>query len=153
MPVPRKKFGELDEFGKPAVKLGELYHYQLVNYAFLGPREVKGTRYIVYAKDGNGNIRYFRAMDKEGAIAAYKAALKTDPKMTEATMNISDTGVISQWDEQISPIERWKAENPVDDGPAIILGSDAAFVGVGDWFGNITTWWNNMLKNLPFQIR
>jgi hypothetical protein len=148
MAVPRK-VTERDEFGKPVLKFGELYSYQLVNYAFLGPREVKGTRYIVYARGGNGNVRWFRAMDKEGAIASYQAALKADPKMQEATMNINDPGVISQ----ISPIEKWKAEFPVDLGPALILGGMAGTQGIAEWWGNITTWWGKLMASMPFQIR
>ena len=152
MAVPRK-VTEFDDYGKPVFKFGELYSYELVNYAFLGAREVKGTRYLVYAVDGNGNPRWFRAMNKEGAIAQFMSAVKADPKLKEASLNIKATGVTSQWDEQISVIEKWKSENWVDLGPAVIFGGATGTTGIAEFFGNITTWWNNMLKNLPFQIR
>lgn len=152
MPVP-KKVTEFDDYGLPAFKLGELYSYDLINYPFLGSPQNKGPRYMVYAVDGNGNPKWFRAMNKEGAIAQFMAAVKADPKVKEASINLSDSGLKAQWDEQISPIEKWKAENWVDLGPAVIFGGASGTTGVAEWFGNISNWWNNLLRNLPFQIR
>lgn len=156
MRAPRKVM-ELDDYGQPDLRLGNLYRYELVDYPFLGKRTVKGTRWVVPAKDASGSMLLYKGDSDAKAVAEYKSARLRDSKIKETTLQQVNIG--NKLDERWSATKTVKAENFFDLGVAVVEIAGQTVIlpevtgGAANWWASVAQWWQNLWAGRPGQIR
>lgn len=156
MRAPRKVM-ELDDYGQPDLRLGNLYRYELVDYPFMGKRTVKGTRWVVPAKNASGSMLLYKGDSDAKAVAEYKFARQKDSSIKETTLQQVNIG--NKLDEKWSAVQTVKAENFFDLGVAVVEIAGQSVVlpdvtgGATNWWASVAQWWQNLWAGRPGQIR
>jgi len=146
----RRRVTDYDDFSRAAgMKLGNLYEYTMVDYPAFKPREIKGKRWVVAAKDRNGNLKLIKSPNKEGTVAEFRKQ-RTAGDVTGET-SVVYANIKGQLDEGAGWGVVWKGEDWIDLGFVDLENpvSTGLIVAIGNWWNGIM----DAIAHPPWQIR
>ena len=146
----RRRVTDYDDFGGAVgMKLGDLYEYTMFDYPAFKDRENKGKRWLVAAKEPNGNITLIKSPNVGQTLAEYKKR-KAAGTVTGETSVVYEN-VMGQLNEGAGLFVVWKGEEWIWLGSADLYNPVTAGIlsAIGNFFNPIMS----KIKHPPWELR